>query len=854
MNNDHFAILIGLSRYAAFEQPPADLQGPGSDVDAVKAWLTTAGAVPPANIRKIISRDPPWPTRDNLEDEAFMWVEGLALKNKQAGHGRTVGRRLYLYVSGHGFSPEIRQGCLLAGNANASRITANIGVSLWLQWWQDAGYFREYVLWMDCCMNRVMLATPSPPPLTAVTVPNSPGPTFIAFAAQRPLKAVEMPILEDQGRFHGVFTWNLLQGLKGAAADSSGIVTARGMANWLRNSILPWLSEGDRRDPDVAKEPDIVTEDEALILARGVAPLAFDVTLRFPPALAGRNALLWSGIPPKPVPLVIAAGDTNCQLTAGPYVVEVPGSPYRQGFSVVRSCSVTVNDTGTPVAAPPAGTIFALGVDPSDSTADIRIVAADFRIVDTGLGKLSASLPFGLYNVKLKIGRQIVERVVLLDASGSLPILQSDQVPQPQALSLPEITSAAPLPQTATTHEYQREALDGSTPEAAKVDLRIGDGAELMIMARVWSEPGNDASFKEPWAGVQVVAADGAVLSDLSRDGRRFVAPDRDPFALCAIRLAPGSYFLRYPSEAGRPLEQSLIVPFGGWRLEAYILHQLRSSNVDGQPRLSLMMRRTGAAWGAQEDLQLEKARVALADGRMILNEELEGLLVKKFENPLAGIMGGHFLLMDQIASGARVALLNDVVTNLRGLVGFDHPDVEALSLKCPDERLRSTLPVQSPPIFERSWRLIVEQSQVNPKLVPASLWSRVHALATLSPFLAWSPDPELQKDYRAALAEVVFGRKAPASETSRAAADVAASALELSFEAPGDDRLAGKPVRSGQKKKKKGPSGKVMRSEQTTKNITSRKAPEISSWSASLRLPPAALEVLRKEWVKSKK
>src|SRR5262249_46598899 len=147
-----------------------------------------------------------------------------------------------------------------------------------------------------------------------------------------------------------------------------------------------------------------------------------------------------------------------------------------------------------------------------------------------------------------------------------------------------------------------------------------------------------------------------------------------DPFALCAIQLAPGSYFLRYPSEAGHPLEQSLIIPFGGWRLEAYILHRLRSSNVDGQPRLSLLMRRTGAAWGTQEDLQLEKARVALADERMILNEELDGLLVKKFENPLAGIIGGHFLLMDQRASGARVALVNEVVTNLRGLVGFDHP------------------------------------------------------------------------------------------------------------------------------------------------------------------------------------
>jgi hypothetical protein len=56
-------------------------------------------------------------------------------------------------------------------------------------------------------------------------------------------------------------------------------------------------------------------------------------------------------------------------------------------------------------------------------------------------------------------------------------------------------------------------------------------------------------------------------------------------------------------------------------------------------------------------------------------------------------------------AAGPGLELLNEVVANLRTLVGTEHPDVEALSLACPDTTLQRKMPVTTPPMFERSWK-----------------------------------------------------------------------------------------------------------------------------------------------------
>lgn len=760
MNPDHYAIVFGLSDYPLLgTPPPANLNSPAADADVLVQWLTGPGGLPDTNIKLIRSgtfQPPPAPTRDQLE-QAFRWLNDLAEKNSQAGRARSVGQRIYLYASGHGFSPGVSQACLLAGNATENDVTANVFPSAWLDWLQDANYFREFVLWMDCCMDRLM-TQPSPPPLRPILSGGAPGPSFVAFGAPRPLKAVERAIAQDGGKFHGIFTWNLLEGLRGAAADERGFVTARSLSDWLRQSQLSWLDASERDSPDVAKEPYLSMLDD-IVFARNVAKKRFDVTLMSSLVAAPSDAYLWSGHPPKRSDaFTLQPGGTTLPLTPGLYVAEVPAAGLRHGFAVTRSDTIALSDTAARPSANDA--MFALNVDPGDPVATIRVVGHQFQPIDRQAGRLNATLPFGLYSIRLRTGRQVMDKVILLDA----PWQQVAGAPASALPAMPLITSAAPLPATRTTNAPQQTAArEGTT----RHDIKRGAGAELMVMCRSFGE---GASGSLPWEGVSVLDSNGQILADLATAGTRSEAPD--PVGVCSFELSPGAYVLRYPLGGGTHAAQSLILPPGGWRVEAYLLHS-GGSSAGGHPRMSLFMHRTGAAWGSGEEVLLEKARVALADERLVLNDELSALLLLKFENPLAGIIGGYLLLIEhETGDKSNINLLNTVVGNLRQLVGDDHPDVEALSLACPDRGLRTRRSLSAPPLFERGWRLFVEASQLEPTLVPLTVWQQVHATIQAPPFLSWSTDATVQRDFRKAMNEVLRSEsRGPAPAPALAAA-----------------------------------------------------------------------------------
>ena len=757
-NPDHYAIVIGLSSYPRLgDPPPANLKGPELDARAIAEWLTDekGGGLPVQNVKVICSTDHgspplPSPTRDQLE-EAFVWLDELAAANLAKGQRRSVGTRIYFYVSGHGFSPKPRQACLLAGNAAEKRYSANIYPSAWIEWLQDAAYFREFVLWMDCCMDRMLLVQPNPPPLDPLGAGTAPAGTFLAFAAPRSHKAIEKPFPPGGNEWHGVFTWTLLDGLRGAAANPDGLVTADSLADWLRESQLAWLDGKERISPDIATEPDIF-HDGGLTFARDVAPKEFDVVLRFPAAAANSAVRLWSGSPAQPThTFPAAAAGTPLRLKPGLYLAEVKDAGIRHGFAVTRPETFDLTLSGD-VPTATAGS-FQLTVEPAEPTADVRVVAADFHKVDGNSGRLSSKLPFGLYEIRVRVGRQTTQQVVLLDGPFPKPAAgagaSADVMPR-----LPEITSAAPLSGTRAIHEYHMAA---RADAATRIDVQAGAGAQLMVMTRRYGDAdGVPPAATLPWQGVAVVDSSGKVIADLSRDGQRNAG--KDPVSACSIALAPGAYVLQYPYGPDGKAAQSLIVP-GGWRLEAYLMYVANAGDAAERPGVSLFMRRIGAGPQTQADLQLEKARVALADERAVLGDELSMLLLEKFENPLSGIVGGHLLLIEHEHNPQRsLAALNTVVANLRGLVGDNHPDVEALSLACPDPGLRTKRPLAAAPIFERSWRLFVKASHDDEKLVPLARWQEVQASLSTPPFLSWATEKSVQREFRRALRDVAFG------------------------------------------------------------------------------------------------
>ena len=826
--SDHYGIVIGLSAYPSLGDPPGtNLQGPENDAELIYNWLTAqdGAGLPADNVKMVLSRNytaPPnsRPFSEELDDDVFRWVNG-----KKAGNTPKIGRRLYFYASGHGFSPTFGHGCLLAGSATETALRANVSPSIWLNWWRDAGYFREFVLWMDCCMDRGGYIAPQPPPDLAVNVVAPPSYSFVAFAASRPLKAVEKPIIEDGGKVHGVFTWNLLRGLRGAAANSFGMVTGASLADWLRHSQLCWLEGPDLTNPEIAKEPAIVDDDSGLVFKRGISPVVFKVELVFPNKMDVTTARIWSGAVPSPGPSLVVAGNRlMVDLPAGLHLVEAPGTAIRHGFAVTRGSMIEVQDTG---ARPSQTTgFFELTAQNGDATAEIRLLGDRFETLDADVGRLAASLPYGLYAMRFKVGRQTNEKVILLDADWP-PLPGGDESSAQSAPVVPPITSGAPLPMSAATHERQREAVVTSQ---SRVDVQAGVGAELLVMPRVWS-PSRDAAGPLPWTNVAVLNSSGQMIADLSVDGIRGVEPD--PFAVCSIALAPGSYVLRHKGEHGAMIAKSLIVPPNGWRLEAYLLHRPGFSDSVAVPRVTFLMRRINAPWGTDEDTVLEKLKVALADERPILNQNLSMLLLQKFQSPLAGIIGAHLLLIgaERGASGPGLELLNEVVWNLRGLVGTEHPDVEALSLKCPNEALRRATPVTTPPMFDRSWRMLVDGCRDTPDLIPLSLWQQVHTrVGGQSPFFTWALDDTTQSNYREKLAEVVF---TPLNNRELASGAPAQAVQPVGALMPSQPLAA-----------------MSMLPSVTADPLISHRAQQCA---ASLGVPPSALSVLHQEYQKLK-
>jgi hypothetical protein len=788
---DHYGVVVGISHYPSLGDPPdttAHLKGPENDADAVCAWLKSAAGVPDANIKVVKSSTfmPPDPTgaaKPTITeiDQCLLWLDELARKNKDSRKGLRVGRRLYLYVSGHGFSPKRNQGCLFAANASP-RYGATSNISHWIEWLQDANYFDEFVLWMDCCMNRMSSLPPSPVLLPAATTNEPAGPAFIAFAAQRPLKAVEAPVADDENRVHGVFTWALLDGLRGAAVDQYGMITSYSLANWLRNAMRPRMSSVDLNDPDVAKEPDILKQDPGLVFARGLAPKAYKTVLSFPAAAAGQQARLWGGRPPQIHRGFTIESTVELALAPGLYLLDSPGAGLRQGLEVAGVSRVDISEKGAPVSAG-SDDVFLLDVTTPGPATEIYVLDERFGLVDRDLASLRLRLPRGIYKVKTRLARSIREKVLLLDRDN--PDLES-------VTSVPLMT-AAPLQSTKSSHEYQQAAAMGS-PQA--VDVMRGEGAAITVMARVWTEDGHRATGMRPWSGVRVVDEKGAVLADLEHDGRR--DEQADPFAVCSLAVRPGTYFLRQILQNGQEMEQSLVVP-ESWSLQVFVLRLVEPGGQTLSPyaRVSLMMHRLGTPFSAADSTRktMEVARVALADERAILKDDVEVMLLRKFEDPLAGIIGGHLLLIERERDPKRdIGLLDAVVRNLRSMLQAEHPDVECLSLQCQDKSLRCKKAPRSIPIYQRSWKLLIEASRENPSLVPKKTWNRVQAHSALPPYLIWAPDQESKAASREAIANALINAAARAPATIPPADVPAVEAAMQPAHMPGSPIFKGLP------------------------------------------------------------
>jgi hypothetical protein len=265
MHNQDYAILVGMPS----EQPtPEENSRIANDIAAVRAWMLDpgGGALRPDRLRCIMP-GAGWQRRPGARPplaqlhQAVAELEAQARARQALAGSPRIGRRLYLYFAG--------QACLpgWARLGSAGRLAAPRLASAWQVWAQGSDLFRELALWFDTNPAATQaLGWREPMPAR----PGSSGPASIALAARGPQQAALVYPAEAGGRGHGAFTWALLEGLRGAAADASGRVTATSLADWLRHAQAARTDAASSATE--AREPEIVAADPALVLAEGVGP------------------------------------------------------------------------------------------------------------------------------------------------------------------------------------------------------------------------------------------------------------------------------------------------------------------------------------------------------------------------------------------------------------------------------------------------------------------------------------------------------------------------------------------------------------------------------------------------------
>jgi hypothetical protein len=324
------AIVVGIQAYP--ELPPA-LQGPKNDAKKFFDWVTTQGGVDGTDAMLILGDEPPAPAAVNARPtpEAIKYQFDLLEDEAQHNPNGQAGDRLYLYLSGHGFGQDLNDASLLMANATQSRTRHHIPGRLWAEYFFAHGYFKEVLLFLDCCRERYATAMLNGPGTSNLPVPPAGARCFFGFAAKYGKLAVERNI---DGQMGGVFTATLLDALTGGASEEDGRITGETLKAYLYENMKGFLSPADLADKDVAKEPDLYCQmpEKDFVIAT-VPPRVFDVTIPLPPGSEGSARQLFGeqdGKPYKKIATAAADGslEWRLRLLRGTYQLLVNGASW----------------------------------------------------------------------------------------------------------------------------------------------------------------------------------------------------------------------------------------------------------------------------------------------------------------------------------------------------------------------------------------------------------------------------------------------------------------------------------------------------------------------------------------------
>lgn len=273
MGKDDWAISVGVKDY--FDSDLAGLEGPENDANEFHQWVISedGGAVPTGQAQLILSSlyKPPFksasdalPTAEAVK-EAFDHLRSIAEENEKQENGRVVGRRLYLFFSGHGFAPSHRDDltAMLTAEANVKQQKLpHIVCSYMADFFWRARFFDEILLFVDCCRSIMECGQLYMPYHEERGRDFWKVRRFYGYGARVAKESREWKM--PDGKVHGVFTRTLIDALNGAGYDPKdpSKITAESLRDQLYNGLKANMAPADRDRLDLPKEPEIDYEQK----------------------------------------------------------------------------------------------------------------------------------------------------------------------------------------------------------------------------------------------------------------------------------------------------------------------------------------------------------------------------------------------------------------------------------------------------------------------------------------------------------------------------------------------------------------------------------------------------------------
>jgi uncharacterized caspase-like protein len=261
----HWAVIVGVSDYADSRIP--SLRFAGADARAVYDWLVdpNGGRYAPARVRLLLDREA---TATNIRDALFNWLRQAIAEDV-----------VLIYFAGHGSpdSPDSAQNLFLLPHDTRYDNVAATGFPMWdietaLKRFIPA---RRVVVIADACHSggvgasfdlarRAVDGTRVNPIASGLQSLSKVGDGIAVISASD-----EKQLSAEGARFgggHGVFTYFLIEGLKGAADYNRDARVSLG-------ELIPYLSENVRRETQSAQSPTVAGKfDPAITIARPPAP------------------------------------------------------------------------------------------------------------------------------------------------------------------------------------------------------------------------------------------------------------------------------------------------------------------------------------------------------------------------------------------------------------------------------------------------------------------------------------------------------------------------------------------------------------------------------------------------------